>query len=402
VVQWVKTSKDWGKNMKKLFYEDSHLKTFEAVVTGCMSTTDGYHITLDATAFYPEGGGQPCDTGSLGESNVLSVREEGENILHLCDKPLSVGQTVTGVINWARRLDLMQQHTGEHIVSGIINKRYGYHNVGFHIGADVVTIDFDGPIPQEDLPSIENAANEAIWQNLQVACYYPSQEELPQVPYRRKRDLPWPVRIVEIPQIDLCACCGTHLKRTGEAGLVKLFSCVKFHHGVRIEMACGKRALEILSATYDQNRLVSQAFSAKIMQTGAAAQRMNQTLSAEKFRSAGLEKRLFSYVAQSYAGKALALHFEEDLSAGANRELCDAIAKECAVAVTLSGTDETGYSLCIISHTQDAKALGTQAVQALGGRGGGKPEAFQGNVSATRQKIEEFFLSQKNICLIPF
>lgn len=379
--------------MKKLFYEDSHLAHFDATVTGCTPTEGGYLITLDATAFYPEGGGQPSDTGTLGETSVLSVQEVGEDIFHLCDKPLPVGQLVAGVIDWPRRLDLMQQHTGEHMVSGVIHKRYGYHNVGFHIGADVVTIDFDGPIPQEDLQSIENEVNAAIWQNLPVKCDYPAQEELPQVPYRRKRDLPWPVRIVDIPQIDQCACCGTHVKRTGEIGLVKLFSCVKFHQGVRIEMACGRRALEILSATYAQNRLVSQAFSAKPLQTGAAAQRMNEALAAEKFRSAGLEKRLFSYIAQSYAGKDLALHFEETLSAVANRELCDAIAKECAVAITLSGTDETGYSLCIISRTQDAKVLGTAAVQALNGRGGGKREAFQGNVSATRQKIEEFFRS---------
>ena len=379
--------------MKKLFYEDSHLKTFEAVVTGCTPTEGGYLITLDATAFYPEGGGQPSDIGTLGDSNVLSVREERDTIPHLCDKPLSVGQTVTGSINWEQRFDLMQQHTGEHMVSGVINKRYGYHNVGFHIGADVVTIDFDGPIPQEDLQSIEDCVNAAIWQNLPVKCYYPSPEELPQVPYRRKRDLLWPVRIVEIPDVDLCACCGTHVKHTGEVGLVKLFSCVKFHQGVRIEMACGKRALDILSATYAQNRLVSQAFSAKLQETGLAAQRMNEALSSEKFRSAGLEKRLFSYIAQSHKGKVLALHFETDLSPSANRALCDAIAEECSVAVTLSGTDKTGYSLCIISRTEDVKALGSQAVQALGGRGGGKKEAFQGTVSATQQKIEEFFLS---------
>ena len=379
--------------MEKLFYQDSHLKSFEATVVSCAPTEGGYHILLDATAFYPEGGGQPCDIGLLNDTAVLSVKEIGEEILHLCQEPLPVGQTVTGKIDWQRRLDLMQQHSGEHMVSGIIHQRYGYHNVGFHMGADVVTIDFDGPIPQEDLQSIENAVNQAIWQDLPVRCYYPSQEELPQVPYRRKKDLPWPVRIVEIPEIDLCACCGTHVKRTGEIGLVKLFSCVKFHQGVRIEMACGKRALDILTAAYDQNRLVSQAFSAKLQETGLAAQRMNEALSGEKFRSAGLEKRLFAYIAQGYQGAALALHFEENFSPNANRELCDAIAKDCAVAVCLSGTDATGYSLCIISRTEDAKAIGTELTQALGGRGGGKREAFQGSLSATRQEIENFFQS---------
>lgn len=376
---------------RKLFYADSHLKSFESVVTGCTAGKDGYEITLDATAFYPEGGGQPSDTGRLGEANVLDVREKGEEIIHLCDKPLEIGRAVGGEIDWDRRFDFMQQHSGEHIVSGIIHKTYGYHNVGFHMGAEVVTIDFDGPIPQEALQSIEDEANAAIWENSPVKCYYPTQEELPGVPYRRKRDLPWPVRIVEFPNMDVCACCGTHVQYTGEIGLVKLLSCVKFHEGVRIEMVCGKRAVALLGSIYEQNRLVSQAFSAKIGETGMAANRVNEALSAEKFRSAGLEKRLFSYIAQGYAGLALALHFEESLTPNANRELCDAISQQAGVAVTLSGTDEKGYSLCIISREGDAKAVGTALIQKFNGRGGGKREAFQGSIPAKRQEITDFF-----------
>jgi len=382
--------------MRKLYYEDSHLREFTATVTGCTEAKNGWEVTLDATAFYPEGGGQPWDIGTLEDSNVLAVREDGEQVIHLCDKPLAIGDTVTGCIDWLRRFDLMQQHSGEHMVSGVVHRMYGWHNVGFHMGAELVTIDFDGPIPAEDLQKIEDTVNHAIWQNLPVKCYYPTAEELPTVPYRRKKDLPWPVRIVEFPGIDICACCGTQVKYTGEIGLVKLFSCVKFHEGVRIEMACGQRALQLLSEAYQQNRLVSQAFSAKILETGTAATRMNEALTAEKFRAAGLEKRLFSYIAQSYAGKDLAVHFEENLSPVANRELCDAIADCCAIAVTLSGRDGA-YSICIISRTADAKALGAAATATLGGRGGGKREAFQGNIPAKRQEIVNFFQSQKII-----
>ena len=377
--------------MRKLFYEDSHLRMFTATVTGCAEVKNGWEVTLDATAFYPEGGGQPWDTGTLDDANVLSVKEQGEDIIHLCDKPLAVGSAVTGKIDWDRRLDHMQQHSGEHMVSGVIHKRYGYHNVGFHMGADVVTIDFDGIVPQEDLQQIENTVNAGIWEDFPVKCWYPAEEELPSVPYRRKRDLPWPVRIVEFPDFDICACCGTQVKRTGEIGFVKLLSCVKFHEGVRIEMVCGKRALKLLSDSYEQNKQVSQAFSAKIGETGKAACRMNEALSAEKFRSAGLEKRLFTYIAQGYAGKPVALHFEENLTPNANRELCDTIADYATMAVTLSGTDETGYSICVISRTEDAKTLGTEAAKALNGRGGGKKEAFQGNIKASRQEIVAYF-----------
>ena len=305
--------------VRKLFYEDAHLQEFSATVTACREVKNGWEVTLDATAFYPEGGGQPCDTGTLGDAAVLSVREQGEEILHLCDKPLAVGSCQQGKICWDRRLDHMQQHSGEHMVSGVIHKRYGYHNVGFHMGSDVVTIDFDGPIPVEALQEIENTVNAGIWADFSVKCWYPAEEELQNVPYRRKKDLPWPVRIVEFPDFDICACCGTQVKRTGEIGLVKLLSCVKFHEGVRIEMVCGKRALQLLSDTYEQNKQVSQAFSAKIGETGQAARRMNETLAAEKFRSANLEKRLFAYIAQGYADKALALHFEESLAPAAYR-----------------------------------------------------------------------------------
>ena len=377
---------------RKLFYEDCLMQTFTAQVVSCQRCDQGWQITLDQTAFYPEGGGQACDLGTLDTANVLDVREKEEQILHLCDAPLEVGATVTGKLDWLRRFDLMQQHTGEHIVSGIICRRYGYHNVGFHMGSEVVTIDFDGMIPQEALAEIEAEANQAIWQNLAVNCWYPSAEELPNVPYRTKKALPWPVRIVEIPGYDTCACCGVHVKHTGQVGLIKLFTCVKFHQGVRIEMACGGKALDFLSRVYEQNRQVSQAFSAKLMETGEAARKMNEALAAEKFRSTGLEKQIFATVAENYRDKGNVLHFEDGLAPGGIRDLADAIAEVSGgIAGVLSGTDETGYSLCFASRTDDLKVLGQGLRQTLNARGGGKPGFFQGSVQATRQAIEEFF-----------
>ncbi len=380
--------------VRKLFYEDSQQHTFSSTVTGCAPVKDGYEVTLDATAFYPEGGGQACDTGTLADARVLSVTERGQDIIHLCHRPLEVGATVTGVIDWDRRFDLMQQHTGEHMVSGVIHKTYGFHNVGFHIGAELVTIDFDGLVPPEDLEKIEDTVNRAIWQDLPIRCWYPAPEELPTVPYRRKKDLPWPVRIVEIPGIDTCACCGTQMARTGQVGLVKLFSCVKFHQGVRIEMAAGKRALDILSRAYGQNRLVSQAFSAKPFETGEAARRMNEALSAEKFRAAGLQKRIFAQIAKDCAGKSLAVRFEDNLTPGAIRELADAMAETCGTAVALSGNDDAGYGICIISRHCDVRPIGAGVATALGGRGGGKPAAFQGSLSATRAEIQAYFAEE--------
>ena len=377
---------------RKLYYEDPHMERFTARVTGCSQADKGWEVTLDATAFYPEGGGQASDVGKLGQVQVLHVKEVGDQVVHLCDGPVPVGSEVAGKICWERRFDLMQQHSGEHIVSGIIHQRYGYHNVGFHMGADMVTIDFDGPIPAEDLALIEKQANEAIWQNIPVKCWYPAREELPQVKYRSKKELPWPVRVVQIPEYDTCACCGTHVAATGEIGIIKLFTCVKFHQGVRIEMACGGRALDYLSRVYEQNRLVSQAFSAKVLETGAAAQRMNDQLAAEKFRAAGLEKQIFDSIAASYAGKGSVCCFREGLEPGGVRELADRIAQSCgATAVVFSGKDAEGYSLCIVNHSEDIAPLGKAAAAALEGRGGGKKGYFQGSIKATQAQIEAFF-----------
>ena len=377
---------------RKLYYEDSHLQTFRGTVLACERTEKGWEIILDATAFYPEGGGQAADTGVLGAVRVLDTKERGETVVHLCDGPLAVGTVAEGTIDYAARFLRMQQHSGEHIVSGIIHRRYGYHNVGFHMGSQLITIDFDGVIPPEDLPKIEAEANRAVWSNLPVKCWYPSEEELPQVFYRTKRALPWPVRIVQVPDFDSCACCGTHVQSTGEIGLVKLFTAVGLRGGTRMEMACGSAALELLNEAYEQNKLVSQAFSAKIPETGAAAQRMNAALAEQKYRIFGLEKRIFAGIAQSYAGQGRVVHFEADLENTAVRELADAIADCCGgTAAVFSGSDEAGYAFCLVTRSGDLRQLGKDMTKTLNGRGGGKPNFQQGRVQAARADIEAFF-----------
>ncbi len=368
----------------KLFYEDSHLQTFTARVISCEETEKGCRVVLDATAFYPEGGGQACDLGTLGDANVADVQEQDGVIYHLCDQKLEAGQKVEGRIDWNRRFSLMQQHSGEHIVSGIVHRLFGWHNVGFHMGSSLMTIDFDGPIPAEALADIERRANEAVWANLPIRCWYPDRQTLPTVAYRSKKALPWPVRIVQIPGVDNCACCGTHVKMTGEIGLIKLVSCIKFHAGVRIEMACGSHALALTKAVFDQNRAVSQAFSAKMLETGAAAQKMNEALAAEKLRANTLQSQLFDRMAADFAGKGNVWHFAEHLAPAQVRELADKMADVCGGwAAVLSG-EEGNYSICIVSRSGDVKAIGTQ----LGARGGGKPGFFQGSLRAERAEIE--------------
>ena len=378
-------------NTRKLYYEDCHLKTFTATVTGCRQDPLGWLITLDATAFYPEGGGQACDLGTLGEARVLDVQEREDEILHLCDRPLPVGTAVAGNLDWERRFDLMQQHSGEHILSGLVNQAYGFHNAGFHVGRGAMEIDFDGIIPAEDIPALEERANRVIWENLPIHCHIPDPDTLSKTPYRTKRSLPWPVRLVQIPDTDSCACCGVHVAATGEIGLLKILSCVKFRQGVRLELVCGKRAWDYLQQVFHQNRQVSQLLSAKPLETGEAAKKLQEALAAEKFRCAGLQKQVFTGIAKDYVNQSNVLHFASPLEPGQVRELADGIAQVCTGWAAVFSPREGGFHYCLASRDGDLRQLGKDMTAALNGRGGGKPNFQQGTLTAGEAEIRAFF-----------
>lgn len=223
----------------KLYYENAFLQDFTAVVESCGAVTGGFAVVLDRTAFYPEGGGQPADHGTLEDARVLDVHEKDGVVTHLCDHELPVGAEVSGHIDWARRFDHMQQHSGEHIVSGMLCSAFHCDNVGFHMGADTVTIDYNADISWEQVQDIERRANRYIWENHPIHIWYPSPEELAALPYRSKKALEGPVRLTEFPGADLCACCGTHVAASGQVGLVKFVGWQKFRDGVRLELLCG-------------------------------------------------------------------------------------------------------------------------------------------------------------------
>ncbi len=371
---------------QKLYYADCHLRQFSATVLRCEPCERGWHILLSATAFYPEGGGQACDLGTLGPVRVLDVRERGEDILHICDGPLEVGTQVTGTIDWARRFDLMQQHSGEHILSGLVHRKFGYHNVGFHVGKELMEIDFDGPITPEELLELERQANRVVCENLPIRCWYPSPEELPGVFYRTKKQLPWPVRIVEIPGTDSCACCGVHVGFTGEIGLIKFVSWAKFHQGIRIQLCCGSRAVALVQGIFEENRKVSQEFSAKLLETGAAARKLTEALAAEKLRANSLQAALFEGIARDLAGQGNVVLFREALEPGQLRLLAEKVTALCGGwAAVLSGAG-SAYNICILGPQLQALIQGLK--QELSARGGGKPGSFQGSIPATREAIE--------------
>ena len=375
----------------KLYYQDPYLAEFTAQVRSCEPCAGGFAVVLDQTAFYPEGGGQPCDLGTLGDARVLDVQERGDEIVHTCDAPLS--GTVTGRIDWPRRFDLMQQHSGEHLLSGLVHRRYGFDNVGFHMGADVITVDFSGVITQDELPALEAQINAWIWQNAVTEVLWPSEDELKTMFYRSKKALTGKVRIIRFPFMDDCACCGTHVARTGEIGLIKLLSCVKFHQGVRVELICGKRAYDYLCRICAQNRAISGLLSAKPFETAAAVCRLQDEQAALKYELGGWKNRYFTEkVAALCAERDRFLLFEPGLSPADVQQLCLLLMEKtdrlCAV---FSGSDEAGWKYAIGQTGGDVRALVRDFNAACQGRGGGKPQLAQGSAAASRAEIERFF-----------
>ena len=377
---------------EKLYYADPFLKEFTATVLDCQAGKNGYTVTLDRTAFYPEGGGQPADHGTLDGAAVTDVHEKNGVIFHNVDRAVEIGKTVSGSIDWARRFDHMQQHSGEHICSGLICGRYGCDNVGFHMGTDIVTIDFNADISWEELLEIEGQANRYIQEDHPIDIQFHRGAELDAIDYRSKKPLEGDVRIVAFPGADCCACCGTHVLRSGQVGLVKFLSVQKFREGVRIELLCGQRALDYLSRTWEQAKIIGQHLSVKPVDAAAAVERLEGELSALKMRCAGLEEAVFAGIAAEQAGKGNVLLFQPPMKPDSVRKLADAVSKVCGGLAAVFAGEGSHYAYALgRADGQDISAAVKALNGALHGRGGGRNGFAQGSVEAAQSAIEAFF-----------
>lgn len=377
---------------EKLFYEDSHRTECVGKVLACEEKKDHYEIVLDQTVFFPEGGGQYADTGMLGEAKVLDVHEKQGVIYHWCDRPIEVGSTVVGRIQWEERFEKMQQHSGEHIVSGLVHEKFGYNNVGFHLGGDYCTMDFDGPITKGELKEIERLANEAVYQNLKIEVSYPSKEELKNMEYRSKIEIDGQVRIVTIPEYDVCACCAPHVKDTGEIGMIKLVNMINYKGGERITMLCGRRALRDYDAKDENVKEISALLCAKELETAEAVRHLKEEQESLKGKYHSLKQKLLQYRAQEIPvdeGGKIAV-FACDLTGNEPRELMNLLldkgAKICGV---FAGTDDEGYRYVIGSRSEDVRPIGKVMNEAFEGRGGGKPVMVQGTLCGKKEEMEK-------------
>lgn len=355
-----------------------------------------YAVELDRTAFFPEGGGQYADTGVLGGVRVRDVQERCGHIFHLTESPLDAGARVTGKIDWDERFMKMQQHSGEHIVSGLVHSRFGCNNVGFHLGSEDCTMDFDGEITKEELLEIEYEANRAVWKNLEIETLYPSGEELSSMEYRSKIEIEGQVRIIVVPGYDVCACCAPHVARTGEIGIIKLTRVQRYKGGVRVTMLCGVRALKDYVMKQEQTGAVSALLCAKENETADAVRRLKEEADSLKYELGEREKRIIALRAEMIPkdGAAVCV-FTEDIGGESMRLLMNRVLGDghdmCAV---FHGNETDGYRYVIGSPTKDMRALAKEFNAAFDGRGGGRPEMVQGTARGEEEKIRAWFLEK--------
>ena len=382
---------------EKLYYIDSHLWQFDAVVTGCEETKGGFAVTLDRTAFFPEGGGQLADTGSIGEARVLDVHEKEGRILHYTDRPLPLGERFACAVDAEQRYRRMQNHSGEHIVSGLVYREQGFDNVGFHMGPDCMTMDYSGELSWEQLTRIERLANEAVRADLPLKIWFPPEEELTSLFYRSKLELTENVRIVEIPGIDRCACCAPHVERTGEVGLIKILTAERHRGGVRITALCGMDAYELAARQQESVTAISGLLSVPRDAIVPGVERLLELQTAQKERIAALSLELARLRAESAREtEGNLVLFDSVLDEVAQRELVNLLMEKCAVAAVFSGSDGEGWRYVIGSRSTDLRKNSRAINAGIQGRGGGSPRMIQGRAAADSETIRAFFRDWKS------
>lgn len=383
--------------MRKIFYEDINITDFDATVISCNYDKDLnlYKVLLDATAFFPEEGGQTADTGVLNDKEVLDVRIENDLIYHYIKEPLTVNSTVTGKVNKKQRFDFMQQHSGEHILSGLIHKKYGYNNVGFHLSNNEVTMDFDGVLDLNQLRDIEIAANKIIHKNLPIEISYPTKEELLNMEYRSKIDIEGQVRIVTIPGVDVCACCAPHVLSTGMIGIIKISNLQNYKGGVRLNILCGMRALSDYTKKQDIVTALAQDMSAGEENVITGYRRLKEECQIFKSEGNELRERCLAMSITALPSPSVsdnAILFTDITNNTAIRNTVNRLAEIYdGYSIVFAGSNDS-YRFIAGSRFLDCNDLASKLRHEFGAKCGGSKTMIQGSIAATKEQINQFYL----------
>lgn len=376
--------------MTKLYEDNPYMTTFEATVQDVFEDKGKTFVVLDRTAFYPLGGGQEPDRGTLSGIEVLDVQEKQDSIIHqVAQGTFTVGQRVQGSIDWERRYDFMQQHSGEHILSGVLENRHGTRNVGFHIGEELMRVDYDMLLSDEQLAQAEREANRIVAQDLTILTGYPSDEELEANQFRHKKEIEGAIRIVNIPDVDYCACCGTHVKRTAEVGLIKIVSAEKYKGGVRLAVVCGERALRYTERLLRQTRQLSQLLSAGMFELTPALEALKRDHLQKSKQLAELQKKQVAELIEHTPVQEGSLVLFTDLEGKAFQDLSVGL-RDKADLVALFRETEHGFQYILTSLQQDMRPLGRKLNEELQGKGGGQPLTVQGSLTCSKENLQQW------------
>ena len=381
---------------EKLYDLDSYVTEFECKVIDLYECGEKLNVVLDRTAFFPEGGGQTSDRGTLGDVYVEDVQIERGKIRHIVEnskensEKLRIGTVLTGKIDFEKRFSDMQQHSGEHIFSGIVHSLYGYDNVGFHLGSETVTLDFNGPLTKDDVCKVEKLVNKAVWNNKAIHVFFPTEEEKQTITYRSKKEIDGPLRLVEIPGVDICACCAPHVRRTGEIGLVEVVKFEKYKGGTRLNILCGERALCDVRKKLDENHAVAALLSAKETETAAMVEKLKTDNADLSYQLGGARLEKLKILAQSMGESERNIVFCDLTENDMIREYANLLSDKSRDFAAVFGGENGNYKFVMISKSGfDLDSLCKKMREVFGARGGGRNGIVQGSVSAGEEEIRK-------------
>lgn len=384
---------------EKLYNNDSYLTEFDCRIISFGEDKGYIYIETDRTAFFPEGGGQTSDKGYLDELYISDVQMYGDRIFHYTENTpealslLQSKETLHGKIDMKKRFSDMQQHSGEHIVSGLICNSFNYNNVGFHLGTEIVTLDFDGELSREDIDRIEFLANKAIWDNKEILVHFPSDEELKNISYRSKIEIDGQTRLVEIPGIDICACCAPHVKMTGEIGIIEIVNSERYKGGTRVSILCGERALKDIRHKLEENRKVSVLTSSKQIETSHFVEKLKEEKERADYEIVGLQRELLAFKAEAIRNEEKIIIFDNNLKGKLLSDFALSIIEKAENFAACFCGENGSYKYCIVSSKTDLRDMCKALNGAFSGRGGGKPQIVQGSLSGSEDEIKDFLIN---------
>ena len=374
----------------RLYENDSYIKEFTATVVSSEEKDGAFFVVLDKTAFFPEGGGQDADKGVINGAEVLDVQIKNDVIYHKVNKAFNENEVVECQLDWETRFVRMQNHTGEHIVSGVIHSLFGYNNVGFHMNDSLVTFDVDGPLTEDDIKKIEIRANNAIYKNNSVKAIYPSPDELDNYDYRSKLDITEGVRLIEIEDTDLCACCAPHVAKTGEIGIIKIISFIPYKKGTRIEMLCGALALNDYQNLHSTNKSVMNMLSAKRFEIHESVERIQNELGVARAENKKLMSELATLKMEKHINGNTVCVFIDGVSYDELRNCSNSLVEEYEYCYLFSNTDADNYIYVVSSKENNVRDLVQNLNKAFNGKGGGRDTYAQGKIVGNKEDILNF------------